>query len=109
MFDLKKPKWVIQNGELRMASVVSHRDLARENAHGEVSGVKGGGMWHYDETIDTLYLYGKSIDYGQVEPEDFEDIQMRPYFKESTISFSTEMTLEDAKKNNILIQDFDNE
>lgn len=107
MFDLKYPKWIIQNGELRMGRVVSHRDLAEKNIHGGVTGVKGGGFWRYEEDGDTLLLYGESIDFGQVSVDDFEDVWMRPPFEKSTILFSTERGYEDAKKNNILIQDFD--
>jgi len=65
----------------------------------------GGGWWEYDRDSHTLYLYNKSYDYGQVEEDDFEDVWVRPSMEDATIYFSKAMKLEDAKKNNVLIQD----
>ena len=100
MFDLDKPKWIIQNNELRIGRVVSHSDLADKEGK-----VMGGGWWEYDRDSHTLYLYNKSYDYGQVEEDDFEDVWVRPSMEDATIYFSKAMKLEDAKKNNVLIQD----
>jgi hypothetical protein len=105
MFDLTKPKWIIQDGELLLGRVVSHRDLAKKNEFGGTPKVRGGGLWHYEEEGDTLYLYAKSIDFGQVSVNDFENIWVRPSLENSKIFFSTEMSLELAKKNNTIIQD----
>jgi len=99
MFDLSKPKWIIQNNQLRMGRVVSHSDLADKEGK-----VKGGGLWHYDKETHTLYLYHKSYDFGQVSKEDFQDIWITPPVDDATIYFSTELNFELAKKNNIKIQ-----
>lgn len=103
MFDLTKPKWIIQDNMLRLGNVVNHSDLASD----EGGKVKGGGLWHLDrEPIDnTLYLYAKSYGFGQVSEEDFKDLWVQPSLEKATIYFSTAMSLENAKKNNILIQD----
>lgn len=100
MFNLTKPKWIIQNNQLRMGWVVSHSDLADKDGE-----IMGGGLWYYDEDMHTLYLYAKSCDFGQVSEDDFEDIWITPPVDDATIYFSTHMELENAKKNNILIQD----
>ena len=106
MFDLTKPKWIIQDNELRIGNVVNHADLAKENEFGGTPNVKGGGYWHWDRDVNVLYLFGKSIQYGQVSLEDFEDIWiMSPSLEKSTIYFSLSDSLQTAKANNYLIQD----
>lgn len=105
MFDLTKPKWIVQGEMLRLGNVVNHFELAS----GESGSIAGGGLWNLDRENNILYLYGKSIDYGQVSVEDFENIWVQPSLEKSTIYFSTEMTLEAAKQNSILIQDFDHD
>lgn len=101
MFDLTKPKWIIQGGMLRLGNVVNHFELASKDG-GEV---KGGGFWHLDRETMTLYLYNKSIDYGQVSEDDFEDIWVQPSLENATIYFSKEMSFGLAKKNNIIVRD----
>lgn len=108
MFDLTKPKWIIQDGELRMGRVVAHKDLAKKNEFGGTPDVKGGGLWHYDKDNNVLYLYHKSYDYGQASEDDFENIWVRPSMQNTTIYFSTSMDFEVAKKNNVLVQDPNN-
>lgn len=105
MFDFTKPKWIIQDNQLRMGRVVNHSDLAIKNQFGGTPDVKGGGIWHYDKETNTLYLYSKSYQYGQVSVDDFEDIWVRPSMENATIIFSTSMSFEDAKKNGIIVQD----
>jgi len=100
-----QPKWIIQDGELRMGRVVMHEELATKDG----SKPLGGGLWFFDMDNKIMYLYGKSIDYGQVKAEDFEDIWVRPSLEKVTIYFSTELDLELAKKNSIIIQDFDHD
>lgn len=97
----EKPKFIVQDGELRMGRVVAHADLVGDNS----KSVKGGGLWDYDPESDTLYLYAKSFEFGTVTPEDLKDIWVRPSLEKSTIYFSTEYDLEFAKQNCILIQD----
>lgn len=104
MIELNKPKFIIQDGQLRLGRVVSHSDL--KNVQG--GEVVGGGWWHFDVQSKTLYLYGKSIGYGPVLIEDFEDIWVQPSLEDATIYFSTESSLDGAKKNNVIVQDFDN-
>lgn len=106
MFDLEKPKWIIQDRELRLGRVVAHEDLTKENGDG---GVKGGGLWYYEKETNSLYLYGKSYDYGQASADDFEDVWVRPSLEKSKIYFSKAMSLELAKTNNTIVQDFDDE
>ena len=100
MFDLAKPKFIIQDGELRMGRVVMHKDLASEDGSKPV----GGGFWYFDMDVKIMYLYGKSHDFGEVKVEDFEDIWLRPSLEDMTIYFSTESDLELAKQNNVIIQ-----
>ena len=97
-----QPKFIIQDGELRMGRVEMHYELAKKD---DDSNVKGGGYWHYEKDTDVLYLYGKSFDYGRLKVEDFEDVWLRPSLEESTVYFSLEDSLIKAKKNNVLIQD----
>ena len=101
MMMFEKPKFIVQNGELKMGRVVAHEELAGDN----IDDVKGGGLWDYDPESDTLYLYAKSFQFGTVTPEDLKDVWVRPSLEKSTIYFSTEMHLDFAKQNCILIQD----
>ena len=101
----EKPKWIIQDGELRMGRVVNHSNLAEEGAPKPL----GGGLWFFDMDEKVMYLYGKSYDYGQVKAEDFENIEVRRSLEKVTIHFSTELDLELAKANSIIIQDFDHD
>lgn len=105
MFDLEKPKWIIQDNQLRLGRVVSHSDL--ENTEG--GKVVGGGWWHFDAQTKTLYLYGESIGYGPASIKNFENIWVQPSLEKATILFSTENSLERAKLNNTIVQDFDEE
>jgi hypothetical protein len=105
MIDFNKPKWIIQNNQLRMGRVVNHSDLADKQG----GNVKGGGLWYYDKETHTLYLYAKIYDYGQVSEDDFQDIWITPPVDDATIYFSTMMSLDDAKKNNVIVQDFNDE
>lgn len=99
---MEQPKFIIQDGQLKMGRVELHFELAGKDK----SNVVGGGYWYYDIDNHILYLYGESVDYGQVEVADFNNIWVRPSLEETTIYFSTEMKLEDAKKNNITIQEY---
>lgn len=105
MFDLEKPKWIIQDNQLRLGRVISHSDL--ENTKG--GKVVGGGWWHFDAQTKTLYLYGESIGYGPASIKNFENIWVQPSLEKATILFSTENSLERAKLNNTIVQDFDEE
>ena len=101
----EKPKFIIQDGELRMGRVTNHSQLASKDGPKPV----GGGLWYFDIDAKVMYLYAKSYDYGQVKVEDFEDIWVRPILEKVTIRFSTETDLDFAKKNNVTIQNFDDE
>lgn len=105
MFDLAKPKWIIQDGEHRLGRVVMHEDLADKDGPKPI----GGGMWFFDKDENVMYLYGKSYDYGQVTAEDLNNADMRMSLEKMTIHFSTELDLELAKKNYVLIQNLDDE
>lgn len=101
MFDLAKPKWIIQDGDLRMGRVVNHSNLADKDRPKPL----GGGLWFFDMDEKIMYLYGKSYDYGQVKVKDFENIWVQPSLEKVTIHFSTELDFELAKANSIIIQD----
>lgn len=102
ILDLEKPKFIVQDGMLRMGRVVNHSDLMNENG-GEVV---GGGWWEFDREENILYLYSESIEFGQIKDVSvFENIYVQPSMENTKIFFSTEMSLNGAKENNILIQD----
>lgn len=105
MFYLTKSKWIIQDNELRMGRVVSHSDLCRMDG----GDVKGGGLWYHETETNTLYLYNKSHDFGQATEDDFENIWVQHSLEKPTIYFSKQMDLENAKKINVIVQDFDEE
>ena len=100
---VENPKFIIKGDELRIGRVGKHEELAGNDD----SDVKGGGWWHYDKETNILYLYGSSFDYGQVKAEDFEDIWVQPSLENAKIFFSLEESLNDARKNNLIIQDCD--
>ncbi len=105
MFDLEKPKWIIQDGELRMGRVVNQFIVADNYGPYPL----GGGLWFFDVDAKIMYLYHKSYDYGQVKVEDFEDVEVRRSLEKVTIHFSTELDLEMAKQNSVIIQDLNHE
>lgn len=98
-----KPKFIIQHNKLRVGRVEMHFELLIPDNKDDV---KGGGYWDYDKESNVLYLYGHSIEFGSVSPDDFENIFIQPSLEEATIYLSEEDSLEKAKKNNILIQSF---
>jgi len=99
------PKFIIQDGELRLGRVDSHWQLKDRDGSKPV----GGGWWFYDIKNNICYLYSKSIEYGQVTLKDLEDIWVRPSMVKAIIYFSTEENLEFAMKNNVSIQHSKNE
>lgn len=57
-------KFIINNGTFIMSACVEfHRELAKDHTT-----TKGGGWWEI--VGNTLYLYGKSFDFGQAKIED---------------------------------------
>jgi hypothetical protein len=58
-------KFIINNGNLVMGHVDFHKELVKDH-----STTKGGGWWEYDKEENIMYLYSRSIDFGQAKRED---------------------------------------
>ena len=67
-------KFIIQDDCLRVGNVEMHFEL--ENAKNK-NPVIGGGYWHIDNERTTLYLYGKSIDFGKITMEDLQRVKSK--------------------------------
>lgn len=66
----EKPiKWILVNGEIRCSTCLYHRDLLKKNER--YSDVNGGGVLEIIPETKTLRFHGKSEDFGQVNPSDF--------------------------------------
>ena len=89
---MEHPKFIIQDGELRMGRVEIHFELAK----GGDSAVVGGGYCYYDIDNDILYLYGTSIEFGQVNIDQIKESWKRPLIENSTIIFSESDSLDIA-------------
>lgn len=62
---MRKPKWIIQGNNFRLAMVELHMEMKTG-----VEPVKGGGYFHLDQELKEIYLYGQSVDFGQVSKEE---------------------------------------
>lgn len=62
-------KFIINDNQIKMANVECHFELAKDH-----STTKGGGWWHLDRENKKVYLYNKSIDYGQSKREDLIEL-----------------------------------
>ncbi|GAH42714.1 unnamed protein product [marine sediment metagenome] len=65
-------KFIIQDDTLRLGNVEMHKELQNEQSGNRII---GGGYWYIDNERTTLYLYGKSIDFGKVTIEDLKCIK----------------------------------
>lgn len=97
---MEQPKFIIQDGELRMGRVDCHFELAGKDD----SDVVGGGYWYYDIDNDILYLYGESIDYGRVNVDQIKESWKRPSVENSIIIFSESNSLDMAMECGTKIQ-----
>lgn len=94
-------KWIINDGTLVLGIVEFHRDLAKNHKL-----TFGGGMWHYDTTSYTLYLYGQSMDFGGATKQNVinakKECMIRcsrdkiVYANEVNIAFSDKLDLDEA-------------
>lgn len=98
----KIKKWIINDGTLVLGNVEFHIDLAKSHKL-----TFGGGMWHYDNTSSTLYLYGESMDFGRATKQNVisakKDCMVRygnrdefVYANEINIAFSDKRELDEA-------------
>ena len=62
---MTRPKFIINHGDLVIGNVEFHKDLVKDHSQ-----TKGGGWWHLDRANGIMYLYNKSIDFGQAKRED---------------------------------------
>lgn len=58
-------KFIINNGNLVMGHVDFHKELVNDH-----STTKGGGWWEFDKEKNIMYLYNRSIDFGQAKRDD---------------------------------------
>ncbi len=58
-------KFIINNGNLVVGNVQFHKELITNH-----STTRGGGWWHLDRGNGIMYLYNRSIDFGQAQRED---------------------------------------
>ena len=63
-------KFIIENEVLKAGDVDLHNELSNNR-----SDVIGGGIWHIDEARQTLWLYGKSMEFGRCKLEDLRMVR----------------------------------
>ncbi len=95
---MKKKKFIINDGRIIFGEVLYHSDLVRDNTK-----TVGGGLWFYDHLSDTMYLYGLSTDFGPVTREQVEKAWSFS-LEGRTVIWSPDLTLEEALKSDIIIQ-----
>jgi len=88
-------KFVINDGWLIIGQVEFHEDLIKGR---DRSKTVGGGRWHYEKDINTIYFYGESTDFGSVTKEEFDAAFKQPSVEQATIIFSDKMFLSDVLK-----------
>jgi hypothetical protein len=86
-------KFVINDGNLIIGDVEVHYELVKDR---DVSKTTGGGKWHYDRDKNIIYFYGKSIDYGKVTEEEFNNSFKQPSVEQAKIIFSEKETFEEV-------------
>lgn len=82
---LKKLKFIVYKGEIRLARVVLHKHLLPDNY--DPNDVQGGGEFEVDSEEKTLLLFGKSYDFGPFDKEAVKACRLPRYFKSYTIIF----------------------
>ena len=95
-------KFIINNNQIKLANVECHFEIANDH-----STTNGGGWWHLDREKKTVYLYARSIDYGQAKREDLQElIKLENYplsFDEHTFIHSYSDSLEDAMRDGVAL------
>lgn len=84
-------KFVINDNYLILGNVELHEDLVKDR---DSSKTVGGGRWYYDRDKNTMYFWGKSIQFGQVTREEFDNAIKQPSVERAAVVFSY---LEDFK------------
>ena len=97
------PKFIIQDGDLILGWVDSHFLLANKNL--DEKNIVGGGWFYMDQDDGTLLLYGMSIEYGTVTAEAVKEAFKTPSVEACEILFSECNDFEQAKVNNVKIQE----
>jgi hypothetical protein len=97
------PKFIIQDGDLILGWVDSHFLLKHKDI--DDSTIVGGGWFHMNQDEGTLLLYGKSIEYGSVTAEAVKEAFKSPSIEACEILFSERNDFEEAKVNNVKIQE----
>lgn len=90
-------KFLINNGELLMGSVGMHYELLDNKKDNCVS---GGGHFHIDYKTNTVYFYGKSIDFGKVTQAEFDAAIKPDMIEDMKILFSHADNLADILPQN---------
>lgn len=65
-------KYIIQDGDMRMGDVEMHYQLTDKT---NPKHTLGGGYWYIPDDRKVLYLYGKSIDFGDLTIEQLKEIK----------------------------------
>ncbi len=63
------PKFIINEGRLKMGLVDQHRELAQDH-----STTLGGGWWYMDKENKTIGLYGRSQLFGSVSKKVLQEV-----------------------------------
>lgn len=69
--------------EFRSGYVLFHKDLLNKNERDNQ--VVGGGMFSFDHFDKTITLFGKSVDFGAVHPEEMNELIK---YQDDTIKFN---------------------
>jgi len=80
-------KFVINDGDLLLGDVELHEELVKSK-YRDRSKTVGGGYWDYDKLNNTMYFWGKSIDFGQVTKEQFDQSFKQPSVENAKIVFT---------------------
>jgi hypothetical protein len=95
-------KFIINNNQIKLANVECHFEIANDHTT-----TKGGGWWHLDIKNKIVYLYAKSIDYGQAKREDLQELiknECYPLsFDEHKFIHSYSDSLEDCVKDGVAL------
>jgi hypothetical protein len=89
-------KFVIHDEYLILGNVELHADLVKGK---DSSKTVGGGRWYYDKSKNTMYFWGKSIEFGQVTREEFDAAFKQPSVERAAIIFSYLEDFETVVKN----------
>jgi hypothetical protein len=64
---VKKNKFIVIDGEIRIGKVSFHRDLLKTSDDRNL--VRGGGEWSMSSKKKTLYVWGRSHQFGGFNPD----------------------------------------